>query len=421
MGNRVADWKTGALHRDRSTVAITNSDIGRYYQQGQTVIPKDVYSAGYASRIVDTNHPQFYAMMRARAKHQSLRGIDMGHPLAIERVEVSMPSVIHTSVNITQKVKGYYDGVFAPSVEIKNMMLNISSGRYPGIPDTLGTDQTALWGLGSTAIARSLPDVPDFSLFRFIGELRTGLPQIPLKLLKNEKKLRNVGGEYLNLQFGILPTVSDVQKLIEQLMDPKLRKHVKRLLNEEHRVRKTIDKGRTSSSRPLSGAEMSTIPSSYSSGIKGTRESVSEFRIWSSVSFVYYQANLLDQLLADLDKHTGGLGVVPNAVDLWNLMPWSWFIDWFTNINHVLTNLSYLGRDGLYLQRGYLMAHYRDRIIDTQSRMFMGTPISTTSVRTFERKYRVRASPFGFGYTWKEFDPFQLSILSALGVSRMRY
>jgi hypothetical protein len=155
--------------------------------------------------------------------------------------------------------------------------------------------------------------------------------------------------------------------------------------------------------------------------MKGTRETISEYRIWSSVSFAYYQANLLDELLADLDRMTGGLGVVPNAVDLWNLIPWSWFVDWFTNINHVLTNLSYLGRDGLYLQRGYLMGHYRERIIDTQSRVFMGTPISTTGVRTFERKYRVRASPFGFGYTWKEFNPFQLSILSALGVSRLRY
>jgi hypothetical protein len=51
----------------------------------------------------------------------------------------------------------------------------------------------------------------------------------------------------------------------------------------------------------------------------------------------------------------------------------------------------------------------------------MNVPISTTGVRTFERKYRVRASPFGFGLTWKDFDPFQLSILGALGVSRLRF
>jgi hypothetical protein len=425
MGKRVEDWKSELPQsfRDRSRVSIYGSDVSTYYSTGAAPDKSILYAAGSSSRIVDVNHPQWHQIRRLRSSlgKQSVRNLDLGHPLAIERVELTMPSVIHTQVNITRQVKGYYDGVFAPSVDYKNSMNLISMGKFPGIPVELGVDRLALWGLGSTAIARSLPDVPDFSLFRFIGELRAGLPQIPLQALKKEKKLRNVGGEYLNYQFGVAPLVSDVQKLFEQLMDPQLRKHVKHALHEEHRVRKTIDKGRTSSSRALSATEMTVMPSSFTSGMKGTRETISEYRIWSSVSFAYYQANLLDELLADLDRMTGGLGVVPNAVDLWNLIPWSWFVDWFTNINHVLTNLSYLGRDGLYLQRGYLMGHYRERIIDTQSRVFMGTPISTTGVRTFERKYRVRASPFGFGYTWKEFNPFQLSILSALGVSRLRY
>lgn len=117
----------------------------------------------------------------------------------------------------------------------------------------------------------------------------------------------------------------------------------------------------------------------------------------------------------------GGFGAVPRAIDFWNLIPWTWFVDWFTNINHVITNLSYLGRDGLYLQRGYIMAHYRDVETSSQGRTFMGRPFLTTGVRTFERKYRVRASPFGFGLTWQDFDPFQLSILGALGVNRLRF
>jgi hypothetical protein len=33
----------------------------------------------------------------------------------------------------------------------------------------------------------------------------------------------------------------------------------------------------------------------------------------------------------------------------------------------------------------------------------------------------VKASPFGFGLTWKDFDPFQLSILGALGLNRLRF
>jgi hypothetical protein len=422
MGNSVADFSKSITtgHRDRMTTGVYSSDRSAYWQDGGTPSAA-VYAAGYASRCVDVNHPHFHQMVRARARHQALRNIDLGHPFAKEGVTVTMPSSYSTSTNITDKVKAYFDGVIAPSVSYKNSMSLIAIGRFPTIPSTLGADQNYLWGLGSTAIAKSLPDVPEFSLFRFVGELRAGLPKIPLKVLANERKLRNVGGEYLNYQFGLMPTISDLQNFYEALLDPKLREAIEHQLFEEHRVRKTIDKGTTSSSRALTGAEMSTIPSSFSSGITGTLETRQSYRIWSSCSFAYYQVTELKRLIDDLDRQLGGLGVVPTAIDMWNLMPWSWLIDWFTNINHVITNLSYLGRDGLYLQRGYIMGTFEDVEIHTQRRTFMNVPISTTGVRTFERKYRVRASPFGFGLTWKDFDPFQLSILGALGVSRLRF
>jgi hypothetical protein len=139
------------------------------------------------------------------------------------------------------------------------------------------------------------------------------------------------------------------------------------------------------------------------------------------VSFVYYQANLLDQLITDLDEKLGGLGSIPNAIDIWNLTAWSWLADWFTNFNHVITNLSYLGRNGLHMQRGYLMASYSIREESRVSGLIYGNPATTVGVLYQERKYRIAASPFGFGYTWKDFDPFQLSILGALGVSRLRF
>jgi hypothetical protein len=298
-------------------------------------------------------------------------------------------------------------------------MSNIAAGRFPSIPTTLGFDRLGLWGYGSTAIARSIPDIPEFSLFRFIGELKAGLPKIPLATLAKERKLRNAGGEYLNVQFGIMPLVSDLQNFLEALQNPALRAAVKHQLGKEMRVRKTLDKGSTSVKRPLTATEMNTM--SVSTGKTGTMETISSYQVWSSCSFAYHQTAMLDRLLRDLDKQLGGLGAVPTAIDVWNLLPWSWLVDWFANFNHVITNLSYLGRDGLYLQRGYIMAHAKDVEITQQSCIAHNVPISTTGVRTFERKYRVKASPFGFGYTWKDFDPFQLSILGALGVSRLRF
>ncbi len=421
MGNTVADFKgDDTRFRDRQSISVFGQDRAAYWTTGAT--PSTViYSSGSASRCVDVNHPEFYMMKRARARNFKVRNIDLGHPFALERVSLTMPQTISCETNVTKAVKAYYDGVFAPTTDYLNAMGLITQGRFPAIPSSLGSDRNYLWGLGSTAIAKSLPDVPKFSLFRFVGELREGLPKVPLKVLAKERKLRNAGGEYLNVQFGLLPTVSDVQKFIDLCMDPKLRERARHQIGEEHRVRKTLDKGRSATSRALTSAEMSSMPASFTSGITGTLEVVSDFEIWSSCSFAYYQTLELIRLLDELDSKMGGFGAVPRAIDFWNLIPWTWFVDWFTNINHVITNLSYLGRDGLYLQRGYIMAHYRDVETSSQGRTFMGRPFLTTGVRTFERKYRVRASPFGFGLTWQDFDPFQLSILGALGVNRLRF
>lgn len=425
MGTTVADFAKAQSNkfglRDRHRFRITDSAISaNYVTPGPPPNPQR-YAAGFAERTVDFNNPGYYRIERARKRYKHIRSIDFGHSFANERASVSMPAVydnIRTQIGATSWQN--FTGVFRPSLNYTQAMLKLSQGQVPTVSSTVGTDQLYLFSLGSTAIARSLPDVPEFSLFRFIGELRAGLPKIPLAVLAKERKLRNVGGEYLNYQFGIMPTISDLQKLLDALQNPKLREAVRDQLGREFRVRKTLDKGQTFSTRPLTQTEMSTM-SGYSSDVTGTLETKTNFKIWSSCSFAYFHLNEFDRLLDELDRNLGGgMGLVPTAIDIWNLVPWSWFVDWFTNFNHVITNLSYLGRDGLYLQRGYIMATYETWETHSQTRMFMNKRISTQGTIYSVRKYRVKASPFGFGLTWKDFDPFQLSILGALGVNRLK-
>jgi hypothetical protein len=426
MGNSVASFKEGLAPgaRDRMVNRISATEPS-YYWVGTHPTNLPSYSAGSSSRCVDYNHPYYYSSRRFLDRMNSMRkdgrriNVDMGHPFAKESVTLTMPSVVNVVVPVDKTLnKGFY-GVYAPTVNYGTAMRNIAAGKFPGLPEGLGVDRAYLWSLGSTAIAKSIPDVPEFSLFRFIGELKGGLPKIPMQLLAKEKKLRNAGGEYLNVQFGILPLVSDLQNFLEALQNPALRSAVKHQLHEENRVRKVIDKGSTSTTVSTPSAQLVTATNQTQQ--TGYATTVKKYRIWSSCSFAYYQVVALDQLLSELDIRLGGLGAVPSAIDIWNLLPWSWLVDWFMNINHVITNLSYLGKDGLYLQRGYIMGHYTEEIKSFQTGLIFGKRCSTTGVQTFDRKYRVRASPFGFGYTWKDFDPFQLSILGALGVSRLRF
>jgi hypothetical protein len=219
-----------------------------------------------------------------------------------------------------------------------------------------------------------------------------------------------------------MPTVGDVSTLLTLALNPQLRQRVKRYVGEEHRVRKLLIQDSSTNVEDLSStSQVNSLTANSSRDIKLIKSTTYNERVWSSISFAYYQTNALDRLLDDLEQELGNFGSIPKLIDFWNLTAWSWFIDWFSNFNHVLTNLSYLGRDGLTMQRGYLMATHTRTVKSRQTRVYMGTPIESVGIETYLRKYRVRASPFGFGIDWREFTPFQTSILASLGISKLRF
>jgi hypothetical protein len=424
MGNSAEDFKKASSHqlRDRIKTHVSTAQFGAYWVDKPPASPPVKYASGSLARCVDELHPRTdlaFKQIRDTSIRKPLRSIDYGGPLAIEKAELSMPA----RVDIVQKplpntVRGY-KGVYFPSVQYKIWMQDAAQGRLPFLPAGLGTDSASLSTYGAKAIKNSLPDVPDFSLFRFLGELREGLPKVPLKTLAKEKKFRNVGGEYLNYQFGIAPTISDLEKLVRVLSNQNARKEIKRQLGLQYRVRKVLDKDSSTTRRSMTLAERSSVEGL--TGNSGTITVKNEFRIWSSVVFGYAQLSELDRLFDEFDRATLKLGVLPTAIDIYNLIPWSWLVDWFINLNDVMTNLSFLGKDGLFLHRGYLMATYTSSEVHEQSGTILGTFARTSGEVKFTRKYRIRASPFGFGLTWKEFSPFQTSILLALGSNRMRF
>jgi hypothetical protein len=67
------------------------------------------------------------------------------------------------------------------------------------------------------------------------------------------------------------------------------------------------------------------------------------------------------------------------------------------------------------------MATYRDTQTYEMSKLVGDIPLRTTANITYIRKYRVKASPFGFGLTFKDLDGFQTSILAAIGISKLRF
>jgi hypothetical protein len=115
-----------------------------------------------------------------------------------------------------------------------------------------------------------------------------------------------------------------------------------------------------------------------------------------------------------------GTDITPEV--LWELTPWSWAIDWFTNAGDVLSNVSDYVKYGLILKYGYIME--TTMVKDTYTYVSYGDGTSTYPVdvppliMTSTVKKRRKANPFGFGVAWDGLSPFQLAIAGALGLSK---
>lgn len=287
---------------------------------------------------------------------------------------------------------------------------------------------TELMSLGATAIARTMPTNPSFSLSQAIGEIRQdGLPRLPAFNLIREKAryLRNSGDEYLNVEFGWLPLVNDLRRFANSV------KHSETILNQfrkdsDTKIRRRYSFPGTSSSASATsgtGGVGGAIPwpdTRYYNGFgsNGVHTISASREAWFSGAFRYHipggddLSSKMSRWSAEADKLLG-LRLTPEVV--YNLTPWSWALDWFTNTGDIVHNISALGHDALVLQYGYIMGRA------TSEEFTSGTAANgqTGSVRIVSKDLkRQAATPYGFGFNMSGLSPSQDAILVALGLSK---
>jgi hypothetical protein len=308
-------------------------------------------------------------------------------------------------------------------------------GTYPGTPATV-----SLGYYGPAAIKRTVPTSPYVSLSTALAELkREGLPSLPgLHLLKDRvAHFRELGGEYLNLEFGWKPIASDVQATIEAIRTAgKLLDQFQRDSGRIVRRKTVFPEIRTTEirSEPASGRLYAPpgwsstvfrnqfVGSSVTGTLYESTESVT--KTWFSGAYTYFAQTdneVLNQFRAFEAKvnHLYGLRITPDV--LWNLAPWSWLSDWFVNIGDNIANASALANDGLVMKYGYLMQEttstHRAMVSGPQLKAGAGRDRWTTTFVT-RRKVRTKATPYGFGSNPASFTSRQWAILSALGFAR---
>jgi len=237
---------------------------------------------------------------------------------------------------------------------------------------------------------------------------------------------KGIGSEYLNYEFAIKPTISDVLDFanVVKRHDKVLKQYLRDSGKNIRRSYRYPTERVVTTQVLSSNARPSGPPSKYfPSGGVLSLETETSTDTWFQGEFCYY-INLDDSTRGKLERHEAYanklLGVRLNPELLWNLAPWSWTADWFSNAGDVFHNISAFSQDGLVMRRGYVMQ--KKYIRQTYSLIgYTGqTGVPTPPLyQTFEftRKVRLKASPFGFGKTDADLSPRQLAIIAALGLS----
>jgi hypothetical protein len=318
-------------------------------------------------------------------------------------------------------------GLFSGEVNYEGSLLAVDP------PDIVKADldpDLDLSQFGPELYNAARPDKPYMRLGNSIYELK----DVPGMLKQRfTADLRGAGNYWLALQFGWKPLLDDVRKLV--LFQRYAYKRVQQLLRDNGRpVHRRLD------SRSLSYENVSDhmedtygaftqvfVTQNYKSVPRYTTRYISGRKIWFEGEFVFYIDDVKNSSLSK-DQITRLVmrrvfGLYPSPLNVYKAIPWTWLIDWFTNVGDNIANMNADAADRLINNYAYVMCHQYARSIGTAHGTFRGfndsTVSHTSTVRkTYDIKGRSEASPFGFRIKREELSPFQLGILTALGTTR---
>lgn len=380
----------------------------------------DINVDKYAYFLESARDRKFESALRARGFDLTPMPPDKGHPFNLERFtwlwrgkgRVTRPGFYHWDVD------GWAPPRFtAGSVEPSAPISDVDTFAYQS------------WG-------RMAPTSVVFDAAQFAGELREGLPSLVPSLLKGKLSFfKDLGSDYLNVEFGWKPFINDLQNAARALLSAQ--QSVSRPFGPVHRYREVqapevssfIDNELTSivlgglPSSLISNAEIVKVFPDYGNpgGFQTFRQDVVtlvEKKSWFEANFfllpkIGYNPN---DFMSRLDSL---LNVKLTPAVLWELAPWSWLIDWGLRIGDALQTAERLADDRVHAQYAYGMCHTKVRRVQTARQTTDISPLSAASF--YERKERVRANPYGFvvgGFAG--LNTWQQSILLALGLTKTR-
>lgn len=248
---------------------------------------------------------------------------------------------------------------------------------------------------------------------------------------------KKVADNFLNVQFGWIPFLSDMGKFIN--LYHKSGDYMRQLRRDNNtwvkrkRVNQIVESitvvpnlGINYRVQPTANFQISRLFSSAPTAEIFIKDST---LVWFEGVFKYYRPEFSgaqdwfngNTPVGDLNRLLTVYGARINPSVIYKATPWTWLGDWFTNIGDTVDRASDWAFDGMVSKYMYLMHHkVRELILRQKIPLKTGGTLTLEWSRSCDIKRRVGAdNNFGFSLSGGGLTGRQIAILGALGISRM--
>lgn len=407
-----------------------------------TYIPpsyNQIFTTGGYEKVISEGH----VWPKPKALTRAWPNIDVGGQFDVFRNVVNVsPAYTNgtTGGNVGYDFQGALIPLFTPSLA--------TSPSYP-IPPS----ESSIRAQGTIGWNRLKPTAPRGGLGQALAELHQ-VPRIPFvhslkdatRAMHRERVMKfghgsgrsianKLGDEYLNWVFGWMPLVNDIKDFVHNVRD--LRKNITQLARDngkpvrrKGRVTKTTSQSILTRTPSTALAFPSLATQLYDGNLTAVKTTTVDQEYWFSGRFRYWIGPKGAQKASesvhipsreDYQLERILFGVDPTDLHLYyELMPWSWLVDWVLPIGPIIDNFVNDSADNLVADYAYIMAHLSTNEQEVVSgKLVSGPPFSCSYSRLSETKQRRYASPYGFGVSLTGLSPARLAILGALGLTRV--
>lgn len=301
--------------------------------------------------------------------------------------------------------------------------------------------------LGSQAYAKLRPQIPKAGLGIMLAEARD-LPRMMQTTSRGFHDLwSSMGGSsssksmlpkktanhFLNAQFGWVPFLGDISSMYDVYNNSG--KYLRQLAKDNNtwvrrlRTEKIIESEQVLSTFPNLRVNPGPLGTNWLTVFTDATSKLilrTSTQVWYEGAFKYYRPEFdgsqewSNSKLGDLSRLTTLLGARINPSLIYRATPWTWLIDWFTNVGDTVQRASDWAADGMVSKYMYLMRRQTREVVLQQTIHSKSAGVITMEwTRNAVVKHRVPASsPYGFSLSGSDLSPRQLAILGALGISR---